>query len=139
VPSTARTRSGTAAAKRNTMRTSYKSVLADSHAENSGLEGEGPNIELVKGSKANDDVGIGTLGLDVTKEDGEADEDVYEENVGCRGAQSTNEENPGVGLDGGEMRDRNVSGQERVDAHCDDIMTCGQSGEGHSKDGSEAA
>jgi hypothetical protein len=105
VPSTARTRSGTAAAKRNTIRTSYKSVLADSYAENSGLEGEETNIELVKGSKANDDVGIGTIGLDVAKEDGEAGEDVYEENVGRRGAQSTNEENPGVSLNGGEMRE----------------------------------
>jgi hypothetical protein len=46
---------------------------------------------------------MGTLCLDVTKEDGEADEDVNEEDVGRRRAQSTDEKDPSIGLDGGEV------------------------------------
>jgi len=83
MPSTARTRSGVAAANRNTIRTSYKSVSVNSHTDNGGLEEQETNIELVKGGKTNDDVRIGTLCLDVTKKDREGDEDVNEENV-CR-------------------------------------------------------
>jgi hypothetical protein len=49
----------------------------------SGVLGEETNIEFIKGGKANDDVGMGTLRLDVAKENGEADEDINEEDV-CR-------------------------------------------------------
>jgi hypothetical protein len=72
-----------------------------------GLEEQETNIELIKGGKTNDDVRIGTLCLDMAKKDREADEDVNEENVGRRRAESTNEEDPGVGLDsGGEIREK---------------------------------
>ena len=47
---------------------------------------------------------MGTLCLDVAKEDGEADEDVNEEDVGRRRAQSTDEKNPSIGLDGSEVQ-----------------------------------
>ena len=77
-----------------------KSASIDTHADDGGLEGEKTNIELVKGGKADDDVGIGTLCLDTAKEDGEADKDVNEENVSRRRAQSTDKEEPGIGLDG---------------------------------------
>ena len=103
MPSVARTRSGIAAANRNTIRTSYKSAsVVNDHADDSGL-GEETDIELIKGGKANDDVGMGTLCLDVAKEDGESDEDVNEEDVGRRRAQSTDEKDPSIGLDGREV------------------------------------
>jgi hypothetical protein len=38
----------------------------------------------------------------VAKEDGEAEEDGNEENVGRRGGQSTDEEDPGIGLEIGQ-------------------------------------
>jgi hypothetical protein len=46
---------------------------------------------------------MGTLCLDVAKEDGEADEDVNEEDVGRRRAQSTDKKNPSIGLDGSDV------------------------------------
>jgi len=64
---------------------------------------EETDIELIKGGKADDDVGMGTLCLDMAKEDGEADEDVNEEDVGRRRAQSTDEKDPSIGLDGREV------------------------------------
>jgi len=39
----------------------------------------------------------------MAKEDGEADEDVNEEDVGRRRAQSTDEKDPSIGLDGREV------------------------------------
>jgi hypothetical protein len=65
------------------------------------LQEQETNIELVKCGKTNDDFRICTLSLDVAKKDREADEDVNEENVGRRRAQSTDEEDPGVGLNNG--------------------------------------
>lgn len=56
------------------------------------------DIELVKGGKANDDNGIRTLCLDVAKKDGEANKNVYKENVGGRRAQSADEEDPRINL-----------------------------------------
>jgi hypothetical protein len=46
---------------------------------------------------------MSTLCLDVAKEDGEADEDVNEEDVCRRRAQSTDEKDPSIGLDDGEV------------------------------------
>jgi hypothetical protein len=37
----------------------------------------------------------------MAKEGGEADENGNEENVGCRGGQGTDEEDPGIGLESG--------------------------------------
>lgn len=103
MPSVARTRSGIAAANRNTIRTSYKSAsVVNDHADDSGL-GEETDIELIKGGKANDDVWMGALSPDMAKEDGEADEDVNEEDVGRRRAQSPDEKDPSIGLDGREV------------------------------------
>jgi hypothetical protein len=56
------------------------------------------NIELVERSEAHDDFRRCALCLDMAEEYREADEDVYEDNIGRRRAQSTNEENPRVNL-----------------------------------------
>ena len=56
--------------------------IGDQQSCGDGGIGEETNIELIKGGKANDDVGMGTLCLDVAKEDGEGDEDINEEDVG---------------------------------------------------------
>jgi hypothetical protein len=82
MPSIARTSSGIAAKNRNTIRTSYD---RSQHRQITGdYKRERTNIELVKGSKANDDDGIGTLCYDVAKEDREANKNEDEEKVGPR-------------------------------------------------------
>jgi hypothetical protein len=88
---------GIAAAKRNTIRTSYELVRTSMQMNE---EGEKTNIELVEGGETNDDVGIRAFCLDVAKEGREADENGNEENVGRRRGQGTDEKDPGIDLDG---------------------------------------
>jgi hypothetical protein len=71
----------------------------------------------------------------VAKEDGEADENGNEENVGRRGGQGTDEEDPSVDLES-DQRQREIRGER---THCDNIMSRNQSGEGHTNNGSDAA
>jgi hypothetical protein len=85
------TRSGRAASP-------YRSTVL---RDKGGLEEEETNIEFVKCGEANDDVRISTLCPNMAKKDGEGDEDINEENISRRRAQSTNEEDPGIGLDSG--------------------------------------
>jgi hypothetical protein len=97
MPSAARMSNGIAAAKRNTIRTSYELVQTSMQMNE---EGEKTNIELVEGGETNDNVRIRAFCLDVAKEGREADENRNEENVGRRRGQGTDEKDPGVDLDG---------------------------------------
>jgi hypothetical protein len=106
MPSMARTSSGIAAKNRNTIRTSYhrsryRPIRGDQKRE-------GTNIELIKGSKTNDDDWIGALCFDVAKEDRKADENQNEEKVGRRGGQGTDEEDPCIDLESSQAGERNM-------------------------------
>ena len=48
------------------------------------MEGGATNVELVKRSEAHDDIRSGALCLDMAEENREADEDVYEYDIGRR-------------------------------------------------------